>query len=594
MLTATVHGVSSRTTLVLACAAGLAVAAPVVAQTRLLTNQQGAMGANQRSYVRDANGRLVATDRQFVQDIRDNWPGDNKTVDAVFQQCYGGGFVARFEADAGAGPAARRIQNFTASSAAKHDQAAANVVNFTGTPNPMPGGPALPPFTFRGVDNFSRAWSEDARRNSFTLTAPNGRVIQIGGNFRYSGTGANGRVGLADIGTVTVRRPAVASNPQYYSPDPQNRGSEGPNNGRLWTHTPEDPVFAILVAWDTYNDAIVENPGAGIDPRGEARFAGNLTRMYRTLRDRFDVPVSNIVVLYKSQARGTFTPAFTSLLPNDHDGAAFDLRSFVNEANPNGRGVYVDGANDRATWLQAIRGGLFVPARTTGARLFIYSTGHGGTGEIAGIKRRFGNVGALAYETRPGAVDKSLPVVGPSDDEGNFEVAIAGGSGEVDLQITTSRPLAPGARVRIDGSLVHASLIEVPEGSERDLGEFLPLEGDIEPRFHYRVTFAGEMFDPTNPAVDVEILGAGDADAENTLVRAMVFTTGEAEYLSTVARALCAVDFNADGRVDPDDLSDFIAGMFAVPQDPRCDLDLDGLVTPDDLSDYITAYFAGC
>ncbi len=593
MRTAHVHAVSAP---VLAALAGLVIAAPAplaLAQTRLLTNQQGAMGADQRSYVRDANGRLVATDRQFIQDIRDNWPGENKTVDAVFQQCHGGGFVARFEADAAAGPAARRIQNFTASSAAKHDQGAENKAFFTGVANPMPGGPVLAPFTFRGVDNFTRAWSEDARRNPFTITAPNGRVVQIGGNFRFSGTGANGRINFPDLGTTGVNRPEVSSNPQYYSPDPQNRGSEGPNNGRLWTHTNEDPVFAILVAWDTYADVQVETPAAGAKPKGEARFAANVTRMYRTLRDRFGVPVNNIVVLYKNQARGTFTPAFTTLSPADFGGAAFDLRSFIDAANPNGRGVYVDGPNDRASWLSAIQGNLFVPARTTGARLFIYSSGHGGTGEIAAIKRRFGNVGALAYEASPGRVDKSSPEItqGPGADE--FSMQVAGASGDVDLQITTTRMLPVGTRVRIDGSLVQASLIEVPEGSERDYGDLIPAD-DIEPRFHYRVSFGAETFDQANPAVDVEIEGAGETDPGNTLVKAMVFTTGEAEYMSTVARALCVIDFNADGRVDPDDLADFIAGYFAVPSDIRCDLDGTGDVTPDDLADYIAAYFAGC
>ncbi len=53
----------------------------------------------------------------------------------------------------------------------------------------------------------------------------------------------------------------------------------------------------------------------------------------------------------------------------------------------------------------------------------------------------------------------------------------------------------------------------------------------------------------------------------------------------------CPADFNADGTVDPDDLSDFIAGFFAVPPDPRCDLNGDGTIDPDDLADYIAAFF---
>ncbi len=52
------------------------------------------------------------------------------------------------------------------------------------------------------------------------------------------------------------------------------------------------------------------------------------------------------------------------------------------------------------------------------------------------------------------------------------------------------------------------------------------------------------------------------------------------------------VDFNGDGNVDPDDLSDFIAAFFTQPQDPRADFNLDGFIDPDDLSDFIAAYFS--
>ncbi len=50
-------------------------------------------------------------------------------------------------------------------------------------------------------------------------------------------------------------------------------------------------------------------------------------------------------------------------------------------------------------------------------------------------------------------------------------------------------------------------------------------------------------------------------------------------------------DFNGDGFVDPDDLSDFIGGFFAAPPDPRTDFNGDGFIDPDDLSDFIAAYF---
>lgn len=56
----------------------------------------------------------------------------------------------------------------------------------------------------------------------------------------------------------------------------------------------------------------------------------------------------------------------------------------------------------------------------------------------------------------------------------------------------------------------------------------------------------------------------------------------------------CRPDFNLDGAVDPDDLSDFIACYFATPACAGSDFNGDGGVDPDDLSDFIAAFFQGC
>jgi len=53
----------------------------------------------------------------------------------------------------------------------------------------------------------------------------------------------------------------------------------------------------------------------------------------------------------------------------------------------------------------------------------------------------------------------------------------------------------------------------------------------------------------------------------------------------------CAADFNQDGVLNPDDLSDYINAYFSEPPEARADFNLDGIVNPDDLSDYINAYF---
>jgi hypothetical protein len=57
----------------------------------------------------------------------------------------------------------------------------------------------------------------------------------------------------------------------------------------------------------------------------------------------------------------------------------------------------------------------------------------------------------------------------------------------------------------------------------------------------------------------------------------------------------CPADFNGDGFVNPDDLSDFITCFFLQVQFPGtcpdAEFNEDGFVNPDDLSDFITAFF---
>jgi len=56
----------------------------------------------------------------------------------------------------------------------------------------------------------------------------------------------------------------------------------------------------------------------------------------------------------------------------------------------------------------------------------------------------------------------------------------------------------------------------------------------------------------------------------------------------------CLADFNGDGTLDPDDLSDYIGCFFSSPPCPQADINGDGNADPDDLSDFIGLYFQGC
>ncbi len=71
-----------------------------------------------------------------------------------------------------------------------------------------------------------------------------------------------------------------------------------------------------------------------------------------------------------------------------------------------------------------------------------------------------------------------------------------------------------------------------------------------------------------------------------------VFGTNFGLAVATPATA-CPADFNNDGNLDPDDLSDYIACYFQAPPCPDADFNGDTSTDPDDLSDYIAAYFGG-
>jgi len=56
----------------------------------------------------------------------------------------------------------------------------------------------------------------------------------------------------------------------------------------------------------------------------------------------------------------------------------------------------------------------------------------------------------------------------------------------------------------------------------------------------------------------------------------------------------CLTDFDGDGAVTPDDLSDYLGGYLGGTGDPRLDFNGDGSIDPDDIADYISTYFLGC
>ncbi len=69
---------------------------------------------------------------------------------------------------------------------------------------------------------------------------------------------------------------------------------------------------------------------------------------------------------------------------------------------------------------------------------------------------------------------------------------------------------------------------------------------------------------------------------------------GAGTNCTTGCRPPCRPDFNADGVLNSDDLSDFITCYFTVPACTGADYNNDTVVNSDDLADFITDYFNGC
>lgn len=73
--------------------------------------------------------------------------------------------------------------------------------------------------------------------------------------------------------------------------------------------------------------------------------------------------------------------------------------------------------------------------------------------------------------------------------------------------------------------------------------------------------------------------------------------TDEIADVMIILKNTCPTDFNDDGNLDPDDLSDFITCFFLHVTDvlncPAADFNRDTFTDPDDLADHITSFFLG-
>jgi hypothetical protein len=176
-----------------------------------------------------------------------------------------------------------------------------------------------------------------------------------------------------------------------------------------------------------------------------------------------------------------------------------------------------------------------------------------------------------------------------------FSVVVTGSNGPISTGFLGSN----GAGTSGIGSLAGSggstgsrtiSITNPPPGFGISVSSFAIIPGDVNndgficfgDRGALGSALGSSVGDPDyNVRADIDFDGDVDSADRSTLLSLLDFLG-------------CPPDFNCDGVLNCDDLSDYIAAYFESPPPEIADYDADGAVTPDDLSDYITDYFNGC
>ncbi len=227
------------------------------------------------------------------------------------------------------------------------------------------------------------------------------------------------------------------------------------------------------------------------------------------------------------------------------------------------------------TWMVRNGGSIdfALPVRTNAANIFI----DGATSTFPALSTLSTNQGAILLS---GGADLAIaPFGGLLANDGLIDVgagsvvSVAGAFTQAAAASIATTIAAAGApdgvgRVEVTGSafLSGAATVRFAPG-------YAPAIGDT-------ATFL------TSPSISGQF-SAAVLPSPDMGMRFLIDSSGDAISF----RVLDPADFNLDGVVDPDDLSDFIAGFFGSPANPNTDFNGDGVVDPDDLSDYIAAFF---
>ena len=348
------------------------------------------------SYVRDSGipgtrgPQVVADDVTYAADLKANVTAGS--VDNLFTQCYGGGFLDDLLTG---GPG-----NFTAASAARWNETAYSADNVL-----SPTSPSL--------DNYTRAWRDAA-------SARSGKGFFDWYQSAVTGTGLfNGSVSKDPFAS-----PAEGANlehPMYATPDVPTGGA---NDTRTLIHNAAGPQqYAILVAWD----------------QPDPRHVANLARIFWLLRNQFNVPGDNIVTLLDNQVLGNTSVNYKFLDSAISGPVFFD--------GNNRRPTWIRALKGVLFATAGTVDGTNIPKSTD--KLFIYSTGHG-------LEMVNGRAVAHNVGDPPGTMTASLNLTGDGFTTGvSFTNAVASSvmdtNGNVLLQLQLSQQINPDALISVQG-----------------------------------------------------------------------------------------------------------------------------------------------
>jgi hypothetical protein len=386
------------------------------------------------------------------------------TVDALMQQCYGGGFAPNFQA---------AISNYTFTAATTWNETA-NVTTTKG---------------------FALSWNQSLPRSN------EGMLM----HYNDATNGAAAVVGPPAYGAVTADPfgPSGASrmgnfyeDPIFTSPDNAPGGANNIRN--LYTTPGPNNVYALLIAPNpTGVDGVIQ-PG--------------ITALYNTLLNTVKVPANQICVLYGNNAANTFV-------------SGIPVNGPANVANITAASTVTGGlfGDINAYASNAKQTAPPAPTLANKSDLFMYSTGHGnsltvngavGKATIAVNPGPSGSVKPQVVGSGSGSLGITVNVM-PAN---NFTYASGADTDDgstVDLQLTSSAPPGDlsGLPISLDGQSL--GLLNFESTPDTDLS---PALGNT---YYYDVQVSVDMMNAIldspsdqaiypNPFIEVDSISSSD------------------------------------------------------------------------------------